>query len=909
LKTKETEMFKLEDAIRQWKKTLSSNSFIEDGYSAELESNLRDEIEDLIQQGVSEEDAFHKVVSEMGQPDDIGCEFYKVYTTHFSGRPPRKELRCVPSFFWNSFKTAGRLFRRTKFYSSLNIIGLAVGIACCLIIFIYVLDETSYDAYHENADRIYRIVNYGEKASEIYHKAAVSAPMAKTLVKNYPEVENAVRFRQVLGCVLSYKQRSFVENRIIFSDREILDIFTLPFAAGNPQTALIEPYTLIMSEKTASKYFGKENPIGKTILLNNKYEYQINGIFKEIPRKSHYHFDVILSMAGLAESKENTWRPHNFNTYILLKENVDPKRLESKFPELIEEHLQPEVKAFMNEEDWKKTEAMVKNGEIQIRYYLQPLRNIHLHSHLKMELERNSDIKYIHIFSLIAVFILFTASINFINLSTARSAVRAKEVILKKVLGASRRQLINQFLLESMMFCFVSLFLAYALVFLFLPYFNQISGKELSPSELINGNIFLTGLIVTLLTCLIGGIYPALFLSRFKPSSLTTEKIKNGSKIHFLRRILVIFQFSASTALIAGTLIVFSQLHFMLTDNPGFNKNQVLVLEKTHILGDQIEAFKFEVLKSPRVSHGPISGFLPVKPSGRNSIEIFPEGKKATSSSIQVQNWTVDYDYIPTLAVKMDKGRNFSRKISSDRYAAIVNQRAVEKLGWPDPLGKTIGVSTSSQDKMKMYSIIGVVEDFHFESFENLIEPLVIFLGRNNNQICFRIEAQDIQETINFIRFQWNSFAPDQPFEYAFLDERFNEMYKTERRTGKIIGLFSILAILIGGLGLFGLAGYTAEQRTKEIGIRKVMGAKTSEVVVMICRELIKPVILANLFAWPIAFYIMNQWLQRFAYRIRIRVEIFILAAGLTFIIALAIVSWQAFRTAVSSPVKSLRYE
>ncbi len=901
-------MFKLENAIQQWRKSLTANPSLEDGYIAELEASLQDEVADLVQQGMSEEEAFRKVVSEMGQAEDIGSEFHKVYAVSPSGRPSWKPPRFVPALIWNSFKIAVRHFRRSKFYSSINITGMVVGIACCLLIFVYVLDELSYDAHHEKADRIYRIAHHGKNGERVFHKAAVSAPMGKALVENYPEVENSVRFRQINGCTISYHQKSFVENRIIFSDPEILEIFTLPLISGNPQTSLKEPYTLLMSERTAFKYFGVENPIGKAVTLNNRREYHVTGVFKEIPRKSHFHFDVILSMEGLEESKEKTWLPHNFNTYILLGENADPQNLEAKFPELLSKYLQPELKTFMGKEEWKKTESLIKSGDIQYSFYVQPLRDIHLHSDLAMELEPNSDIRYVQIFSLIAVFILIIAAINFINLSTARSTVRAKEVGLRKVVGASRGQLVRQFMLESLVFCFISLFLAFLLVYLSLPFFNHISGKDLARAELINVKILLAALVITLLACLIGGIYPAFFLSGFKQTTVLRGQFKSGGRGRVLRRILVVFQFSVSIVLIAWTYIVFSQIHYILSKKIGFDKEQVLILERTHLLGNRIDAFKREVLRNDRVKKAAVSGFLPIRPSSRNRVDIFPEGK-FTIDSFQAQNWIVDSDFIPTLGMKIREGRNFPKSFSADGSAAIINQKAAEQLGWTDSIGRSIGVSVSRQGRVKMYTIIGMVEDFHFESFRFIIDPLVMLRGKNTTRMCLRIGTQDIQGTIDSIQAEWNRFAPGQPFEYAFLDERFNKMYQSERQTGKIIGLFSVLAVLIGGLGLSGLAAFITEQRTKEIGIRKTLGAKSAEVVIMICKDFIKPVAMANFFAWPVAYYAMNQWLQRFAYRIQIGAGVFVFAAAFTFIIALATVSWQAIRAGAADPIKSLRYE
>lgn len=902
-------MFELDKAILQWRKKLVANPSLEDGFLIELENSLRDEVMDLVEQGMFEEEAFKKVVTEMGHADDIGSEFHKVYSVRRSNRPSWQCPRFMPDMIWHSFKIGFRILQRHKFYSTINILGLAVGIACCLLIFAYVLDELSFDAYHEKADRIYRIVHYGKKGEETSYKAAVGAAMAKTLVENYPEVENAVRFRQINSCTLNYEDKNFVENRIIFSDQEILEIFTIPLIAGNSKTTLREPNTLIMSEKTASKYFGSKNPVGKVVKLNNREDFIVTGVFKEIPRKSHFHFDVILSMEGLKESKEQMWVAQNFNTYILIREGVDSQDLEAKFPDIVSMHFLNQIKTLIGSEEWAKNEPLIRSGDIQYRNYLQPLREIHLHSNLRMELESNSDIKYVHIFSLIAVFILVIASINYINLATARSAVRSKEVGLRKIVGISRGHIVRQFLIESLVVVFLSLILAVILISLALPYFNHISGKALAISDFIGGKTLLAAFAITLLTGLLGGLYPAFFLSRFRPVNVLRGQYKSGLKGRLFRRILVVFQFATSIVLIIATLIVFYQLRYILNRDLGFEKEQVLILENAHLLGNQIESFNHEILKNNKIINATVSGFLPVQPSQRNNVSILPEGKITLENELTMQNWIVDYDYIKTLGIKILKGRDFSRSYSTDARAAIINQRAGQQLGWTNPIGKTIGVPLLIKGGMNLYTIIGMVEDFHFESLRDSIGPLVMFLGTNSTRMCFRIEAQNVQKTLDFIRDKWNQSAPGQPFEFVFLDRRLDAMYQSERRTGEIIGFFSVLSIMICGLGLFGLAAYLTEQKTKEIGIRKVVGASVREVVLVICKDFIKPVIIANLFAWPLAYYVMSRWLQRFAYRIPIGLHVFVFAAGVTFIVALTTVSWQAFKAARSNPIKALRYE
>ena len=665
-----------------------------------------------------------------------------------------------------------------------------------------------------------------------------------------------------------------------------------------------------MSEKTAAKYFGSENPVGKVVKLNNRDDYSVAGVFKEIPPTSHFHFDVILSMEGYKKSKEPMWVAQNFNTYILLREGVNSQDFEGKLPDFVSTHFINQVQTLTGSEEWAKTESQIKSGKLQFQYALQPLEDIHLHSNLNMELEPNGDIKYVHIFSLIAVFILFMASINYVNLSTARSAVRSKEVGLRKIAGITRGQLIRHFLVESLVIALLSLILAVLMISVVLPYFNHISGKDLTISDFAMGQTLLAIAAITLFSGFLGGLYPALFLSRFRPANVVRGQYRSGLKGRLFRRILVVFQFATSIILIIGTLIVFFQLRYIHKKDLGFEKEQVLILEKAYLLGNSIESFKHEILNNNEIINATVSGFLPVRPSSRNTLSIFPEGKIAIENEIPMQNWIVDHDYIQTLGIKILKGRDFSRDHSSDRAAAIINRSAEQQFGWTDPLGKSIGLPISViKGKLKLFNIVGVMEDFHFESLRYSIGPLVMVLGQNRIRMSIRIGTQDIQRIIDIIRDKWNQYAPGQPFEYAFLDRRFDSMYRSESRTGEIIGFFSLLSILICGLGLFGLAAYLTEKRTKEIGIRKVVGASIREIVLIVCKDFIKPVILANLFAWPLAYYVMNLWLQRFAYRIQIGVGVFILAAGLTFIIALATVSWQAIKAAITDPVRTLRYE
>jgi len=804
----------------------------------------------------------------------------------------------------NYIKTALRNLLKRKGYSLINIVGLAIGMASCLLILMFVSDELSYDAYNEKANRIYRVAGsflYGGRSFDI---AVAPPPMAQVIIDEFPEVENAVRFRQRGRYVFRYGENTFKETRVSFVDPSFFDIFSIPLFKGNPDTALVDPNTIILSRNTALKYFRDQDPVGKTLRLNDRTDYMVTGVFEEIPGNSHFHFDVMISMTSLAESKSKTWMSQNFQTYILLHEGADPASVEAKFPDMLIKYMGPQIEAFMG----KSMEKLAEENELQGEFFLQPLRDIHLQSDLIAEMEATSDVKYVYIFTAIALFILIIASINYMNLSTARSAGRAREVGIRKVLGSFRSQLIRQFLTESMMLCLVSLVLALGLVSLVLPYFNGLSGKVLSMSALGNSSMIGVLVLVTIIVGLLAGSYSAFFISAFQPVSVLKGHLKSGAKTGWLRSGLVVFQFAASIILIIGTFVIYNQLDYIQNKKLGYDKEQVIILNNTYLLGDQAETFKNQMLVYPQIVKATVSDYLPV-PSNNNNSAVLPEGERDSKKATSMQNWIVDYDYITTLGMKIVTGRNFSREYSTDTEATIINQAAAKQFDWAQPVGRRIGRVVSNAGDLELYEVIGVVEDFHFETLKETIGPLVMFLGNSNGNISFRVETEDISGTIGLLRAEWNKFLPHQPFEYSFLDERFADMYQTEQRIGKIFGVFAGFAIFIGCLGLFGLAAFTAEQRTKEIGIRKVLGATAANIIRLLTKEFVILIAVANVIAWPVAFWVMKGWLKDFSYRIALSVWIFIFAGLLTLLIAMLTVSFQAVKAALADPANSLRYE
>jgi len=804
----------------------------------------------------------------------------------------------------NYLKTAVRSLFKHKGYTFINILGLAIGMAACLLIQLYVRHELSYDGYHKDSDRIYRVSMAARWGGRDFDIAVVPAIAAKTMVADFPEVEDAVRFRQRGDYIVQYKDQSFREEKIVFTDTTFFKLFSIPLLMGDAGSVLNDPFSIVLSRKTAQKYFRDEKPLGKTLKFDNRYDCKVTGVFEEIPDNTHFHFDILVSLETIEESRDPGWVSQNFKTYILLRPDTDPASLEAKFPEMLEKYMWPQFAKVLG----VNVNDMQNNTDMWARFYLQPLKSIHLHSNLVAELEPNSDIRYIYIFSAIALFILIIACINFMNLATARAAGRAKEVGMRKVLGSQRRQLVLQYLIESTLLSLFSMILAVGLVALALPAFNQLSGMSLDITSIFLHGMPLYLILLAVLTGFFAGSYPAFFISAFQPIQVFRGKMKIGVKSGMMRSALVIFQFTASIILIVGTLVVFKQLRFIQNKNLGFNKEQVLILDNAYLLENQAKTFKDTMKNNSQFLNASISGYLPV-PSNRNNSAVFPEGERDNEHSTSFQNWVVDYDYLETMGMKLVDGRFFSQEFSTDANAAVINQSVAKQFNWPDPVGKRLGRIINQKGDIKLYTVIGVMEDFHFESLRENIGPLVMYLGESRGNISFRLKTHDVSSAIGLLERQWKQFLPNQPFEYSFLDERFEQMYQAEQKIGRIFTVFASLAIFIGCLGLFGLAAFTAEQRTKEIGIRKVLGATSPRIIRLLLKEFVVLVAIANLIAWPIAYLVMKRWLTDFAYRISPNILIFIFAGTLTLMVALLTVSFQAVKAALADPIRSLRYE
>lgn len=804
----------------------------------------------------------------------------------------------------NYIKTAFRNLLKNKGFTAINILGLALGLATCLLIVFYVFDELSYDRYNAKGDRIYRI-NNDIKFGGIENSYAVSpAPMAAALKASFPEVEQVVRFRMRGGFQVKKGNQNIQEYNMVYSDPTVFDVFTLPMIQGNPATALKEPKSVVINEKMALKYFNRTNVVGQVLTFDDTALYKVTGVIKDVPKQSHFNFDFFISMSTLQESKEIAWFSNNFNTYVVLRQGTDPKVFKKKLPLFLRKQAGPQLQSILH----TTFDEFEKKGDY-FRFSLTPLKDIHLHSNRVAELGGNGNIEYVYIFSAIAVFILLIACVNFMNLSTARSANRAKEVGVRKVLGSARKNLITQFLTESIMVTLVAAIIAVFAAWGSLSLFNQLSGKEL---EVTSGIMLWFIPIMILLIIFIGflaGAYPAFFLSGFRPIEVLKGKLTAGLKAGFLRSFLVVFQFAISIFLIIGTLVIYDQLKFIQNKDLGYNRDHVMIVQRIWVLADKDKSFRQEVSQLAGVKSASLSGYLPTSNAG-NSSTLFKDPVIDQKRSVLSQIWFVDANYVPTLGIKMVAGRNFSDKMPTDTSAIIINEAEAKQLGYANPIDQTLYMPNDNMAKtMKKYHIIGVMKNFNFRSLRETVTPMALFLADDRGAMTVRVNTTNMAGLVDQIKTKWKQFAPNQEFNYSFMDKEFESLYRSEQRMGKISIAFTSLAIIIACLGLFGLAAYAAEQRTKEIGIRKVLGASISGIVRMLSKDFIMLVLIAILIAAPCAWLAMHSWLQGFAYHQTFQWWIVALAGIAAVLIAFATISFQSIKAALANPVKSLRSE
>jgi len=804
----------------------------------------------------------------------------------------------------NYIKTAIRSLSKNKGFTAINVLGLALGLASCLLIIFYVFDELNYDRYNTKADRIYRVnedIRFGGNSNSY---AVAPAPLASALKSDFPEIEQVVRFRSRGGFQVKKGNQNIQEDKVVYADPGLFKVFTLPIIDGDPVTALNDTHSVVITEKAAQKYFNRTNVVGQILTINDTSLYKITGVIKDIPKQSHFNFDFFISMASTPEGKDDAWFSSNFNTYVLLRPGTDFNKFQAKIPAFFESHAGPQLQSVLH-----LTFAKFEQGGNYFRINFTPLTKIHLYSNREAELGMNGDIEFIYMFSAIALFILLIACVNFMNLSTARSTNRAREVGVRKVLGSPRKYLIAQFLTESIIVTLIGAIIAFFAAWALLPLFNQMSGKELTIT--VQTMVWIVPLMIALVLIIgaLAGSYPALFLSGFQPIEVLKGKLASGFKGGMLRSFLVVFQFTISIFLIIGTLVIYNQLKYIQSKDLGYNRNEVFTVWNVNVLGNNTKAFKQEIKQLIGVQNATMTGALP-NTGYWNSSTVFKGPIADQKNSVLSQGWIVDEDYIATLGMKMQLGRNFSRDMPTDSTAIVINETAEKMLGFKNPINQLIYYPQDSKALvLKPYHIIGVMKDFNFQSLRANVTPLILFMGNNEGGLSIRANAANIPALLNQIKSKWTAFSPNQEFNYTFMNQDFDAVYRTEQRTGTIFVSFTTLAIVIACLGLFGLAAYAAEQRTKEIGIRKVLGASMSTIVQMLSKDFIKLVLIAIIIASPLAWWAMNKWLQDFAYRIHIQWWVLAIAGSGAILIAFITISFQSIKAALTNPVKSLRSE
>jgi putative ABC transport system permease protein len=809
----------------------------------------------------------------------------------------------------NYLKIAVRNIARQKGYSFINIFGLAVGLTCAILIITYIQNELSYDKFNKNADQIYRVTRewFNNNGESSLHLARVAPPIGPLLKNDFPQiVKEEVRFLQDYSTYLEINNNPVIENKFYWAEQSVFKIFTIHFVEGDPETALKEPQSVVITQSAAKKYFGDVDPLGKTIKYEHEFDLKVTGVIQNVPENSHFHYDFLASFTTLynpdiigRKTLEHNWGSNNYITYLLLPKNFPIKELEDRIPAFMDEHILQQI----HEEGSQLPERLPHNFTT---LHFQKLTDIHLTSHLTTEIEPNGDIDTVYLLGAVALFLLLIGCINFMNLATARSAKRSKEIGVRKVMGADKRQLVKQFLGESMVTVIISLFFSIIFVELSIRPFSHFMDRDLYFN--LTGNLPLAAivLVITLFVGLAAGIYPAFVLSSFNPvKSLHDNQLFRRKST--LRSALVVLQFVISITLLISMGVVYLQMQFVQNKNLGYNKDHLIILPSSGKIKDNLDSFKSQLLQNSNVKMVATSRLVPSNMllnswGGR----VYQDGKyEPLSFRLAVQE--VDYDFINTYQLKMLAGREFSKQFATDDSAAfILNESAVRKIGWKndEAIGKRMNYGGNDG------RVIGVVNDFNFETLHNEIVPIIFLITKTgNNQVTVRISGKDIPLTLSYLKQKWAEYRPGYPFDYEFLNQKLNSLYRNDQKLGSAFGIFALIAVIIACLGLFGLASYTSEVRTKEIGVRKVLGASVSNIVFLMSREFMWLIIIANIVAWPIAYYAMSKWLGEFAYATGINIWLFISAGALALLIAIITVSYQSIKAAIQNPVKSLRYE
>lgn len=801
--------------------------------------------------------------------------------------------------------TAYRNMLRKPGFTFINITGLAIGMAACILILMYIMDELSYDKFHEKSHRIYRVTTHGIFGPNEFHSTYTAAPLAAAMLDDFHEVENITRLMlRPQRSVYIDDERTFIEDLFFYADSSFFDIFSFTLLKGDPKTVLAGPGRIVLTESTAKRYFGDEDPIGEVITEDNRFQYMVTGIVQDPPDHSHVKFNVLASFTTLAWHANPSWFNQSAQTYILLREDADVNEFKPKLNPFLYRHIGDQLQQFIG----ITLDEFAASGQYY-GYDLQSIERIHLHSNLDGEYEANGSITYVYLFSLIAIFILIIACINFMNLSTARSAGRAKEVGVRKALGSHRGDLIKQFLSESILYSLIAMAIALFLIEISLPFFNQIALKQLHINFFSEGYFILAIPLIIVITGLLAGSYPAFYLSAYQPLQVIKGQLFRGMTKSRFRSLLVLFQYSVSIVLLSSTFIIYQQLEFVQNKNPGYEKDQVVVIKRVNGLGNGMPAFKNDILQNPDILSASYSIALPGDDYSSNSMGV--AGRPLDEVNIVMMQFA-DYDFIETLGMQLAEGRWFSPSYRTDTAAVVLNQSAKWRMRIDDIEMNKIIRHATPPDEHIISPIIGVVEDFHYESLHRPIRPLALFLlpeGDWANRLSVKVQAGKIPQTIAFLEQEWYQMQSGQPFEYMLLEQSLERFYQNDKRTRTIYTIFSLLALFVASLGLFGLAAYTTESRTREIGIRKILGASEFGIVGLLSKEFAKWVLLANVIAWPVAYLLMDNWLNNFAYRIDIPWPVFLLSGLLTLVIAMLTVVYQAVKAARSNPVDAVKYE
>jgi putative ABC transport system permease protein len=790
----------------------------------------------------------------------------------------------------NTIKIVFRNFKRQKAFSIINVMSLAVGMVCCIFIGVWVRDELQYDGFHRNAGCIYRLAQTEHRDAGDYSYPISYSAMAPLLKDDYAGIREVVRFNKAYDILVAHGNRRFMEQRFFYVDPSVFRVFDFGLLRGDAKDALREPNSIVLTEATAKKYFGDDDPVGKTLTIDEKTAYRITGIVKNVPEESHIHFDFLASFSSLKAEYGpvlNTYWAYKCYTYLLIPDPADAAKLEAEFPDFLLRH---------KGEAWRSYRD----------FFLQPLTKIHLYSNLQSELEPNGDIRYVRVFPIIALLVLIIACMNFMNLSTARSAKRASEVGVRKVLGAHRRNLAAQFMGEAIVFATVALPMALVLVWLFMPVFNQLAAKSLSMRSVFTGSLLpaLLGLLV--FVGFVSGSYPALLFSSFPPAKVMKDMSRGGVSAVRMRRILVVLQFTVFIVLIVASWVVRNQVDFIKNERLGFHKENLLVLRiENEETRRRYEVLKNDLLQSPGIECVAASSGVP---GSISQLGVFRPEDSPREEPYSVRNLLVDEDFFRAMGMEIKEGRDFSKDKPSDSRAYLVNETAARFFGWESSVGHTL----EDLEFHLQGTVIGTVQDFHFQSKHHKIEPLVVRMLPDPRFAMFvsvRLKSNDLDGTLASIRQRWATFEPDRPLDFFFLDDHVDAMYRNEERLTRIFLSFTSLTVVVACLGLFGLVSFIAEQKTKEIGIRKVLGASSLRIVFFLSKDFIRLIVMANGIAWPIAYFAMHWWLQNFTYRTDMTWEMFILSAGFALGIGLATLSVRTVKAAMANPVDSLKYE